>query len=68
MVFQIVLPRLSFDLCALVRSEGFGVIEVDGVHVLTCKPGQEPRYKATDDAKSQSALPPSNQLTQHHCR
>jgi hypothetical protein len=29
------------------RTQGFGVIEVDGVHALTWKPGQEPRRRAT---------------------
>lgn len=37
------------DLRAPARSEGFGVIEVDGVHVLTWKPGQEPRRPAAAD-------------------
>jgi len=32
------------------RSEGFGVVEVDGVHVLTWKPGQEPRRKVANDS------------------
>jgi hypothetical protein len=45
------------DLRAKERSDGFGVIEVDGVHVLTWKPGQEPRRKATNEAKAQSATP-----------
>lgn len=45
------------DLRAPERSEGFGVIEVDGVHVLTWKPGQEPRRKATDEAKAPSTVP-----------
>jgi hypothetical protein len=43
------------DLRAPERSEGFGVIEVDGVHVLTWKPGQEPRRPVTDKAKAPSA-------------
>jgi hypothetical protein len=33
------------------------VIEVDGVHVLTWKPGQEPRRKATSEANTPSAAP-----------
>jgi hypothetical protein len=32
------------------RTEGFGVVEVDGVHVLTWKPGREPRRKAVPEA------------------
>jgi hypothetical protein len=34
------------DQRALQRTKGFGVVEVDGVHVLTWKPGREPRRKA----------------------
>ena len=29
------------------RTKGFGVVEVDGVHALTWKPGREPRRKVT---------------------
>lgn len=29
------------------REKGFGVVEVDGVHALTWKPGQEPRRKTS---------------------
>jgi hypothetical protein len=34
------------------RTPGFGVVEVDGVHVLTWKPGQEPRRKAANDSSA----------------
>ena len=32
------------------RSEGFGVVELDGVHALTWKPGQEPRRRPPEPA------------------
>lgn len=35
---------------------GFGVVEVDGVHALTWKPGREPRRK-TDAASAEAATP-----------
>jgi len=37
------------------RTQGFGVIEVDGVHVLTWKPGQEPRKGAASNTKAVGA-------------
>mgnify|MGYP001600707198 FL=1 len=40
------------DLRAPERSEGFGVIEVDGVQVLTWKPGQEPRRREKEATSS----------------
>ncbi len=47
------------DLRAPERSEGFGVIEVDGVHVLTWKPGQEPRRRAADEGVIAPSAAPS---------
>jgi len=40
------------------RLEGFGVVEVDGVHALTWKPGQEPRRK-TEQASAATTAPPA---------
>lgn len=40
------------------RTEGFGVVEVDGVHALTWKPGQEPRRQHADRADNASHAPP----------
>jgi hypothetical protein len=57
LVIQQVHAQAHGDLRVPERSEGFGVIEVDGVHVLTWKAGQEPRRKATDEAKAPSAAP-----------
>lgn len=37
------------------RKRGFGVVEVDGVHVLTWKPGHEPRRKAANDSSAPKA-------------
>ncbi len=39
------------------RVPGFGVVEVDGVHVLAWKPGQEPRRKAANDSSAPNATP-----------
>jgi hypothetical protein len=44
---------------AAVRTPGFGVVEVDGVHALTWKPGQEPRRRAVDDVACGPATHPS---------
>jgi hypothetical protein len=45
------------------REGGFGVIEVDGVHALTWKPGQEPRRKKTEAAApATTALPAGTAL------
>ena len=52
------------------RTEGFGVVEVDGVHALTWKPGQEPRRKAEDagpsDASVNAAPPPGTASETSH--
>lgn len=37
------------------RTEGFGVVEVDGVHALTWKPGREPRRKTEQAAAAAAA-------------
>jgi hypothetical protein len=37
------------------RAPGFGVVEVDGVHVLAWKPGREPRRKAANDSSAPTA-------------
>jgi len=54
------------------RSEGFGVVEVDGVHALTWKPGREPRRKAepaveaiTAGAAPAAASETSERATRH---
>jgi len=39
------------------RTEGFGVVEVDGVHALTWKPGREPRRKAVPVAETAGTTP-----------
>ena len=55
------------------RMKGFGVVEVDGVHVLTWKPGREPRRKeeaaapeaATAGATPAAASETSERATRH---
>jgi hypothetical protein len=41
------------------RTQGFGVVEVDGVHALTWKPGREPRRKTDQVTAVTAALPAS---------
>ncbi len=45
---------------AQVRRDGFGVVELDGVHALTWKPGQEPRRPTADTQTEKSAASPHN--------
>ena len=47
------------DLRAEKRTEGFGVVEVDGVMVLTWKPGQEPRRRSPAPTEGPPAADPA---------
>lgn len=53
------------------RTKGFGVVEVDGVHALTWKPGREPRRKtelaaeATADTVPAAASETSERASRH---
>jgi hypothetical protein len=48
------------ELRAQVRHDGFGVVELDGVHALTWRPGQEPRRRKADTQTEKSAASPHN--------
>lgn len=50
------------------RTPGFGVVEVDGVHVLAWKPGREPRRKTDLAAQPKTAdpVPPVASETAEH--
>jgi hypothetical protein len=48
---------------APLRTEGFGVVEVDGVHALTWKPGREPRRKTERAAAATTVLPAASSET-----
>jgi hypothetical protein len=42
------------------REKGFGVVEVDGVHAITWKPGQEPRHKKANEGAEQPRNAPTD--------